>query len=50
MTPESEPTESGGKKGDETVTDPSKSEGDSTESSNHDDSGPDTGKTPKAGE
>lgn len=50
MTPESGPTESGDDNGDETVTDPSKSEGDSTESPNHDDSGPDTGETPKAGE
>lgn len=50
MTPESEPTESGDDKGDSTVTDPSKSEGDSTESSNLVDSGSETGKTPKAGE
>lgn len=49
MTPESEPTESGGGKGGATVTDPSKSEGDSTESPNLGDSGSDTGATRTAG-
>lgn len=49
MTPESGPTEPGGDKGGETVTDPSKSEGDSTESPTLGDSESDTGTTRTAG-
>ena len=49
MTPESGPTETGGDKGGVTVTDPSKSEVDPTESHNLGDSGSDTGATRTAG-
>lgn len=43
--PDEEQTESGSDKGGATVTDPSKSKGDSTESTNLGDSGSDTGAT-----